>query len=821
MAQIASGSRDPWEVVKPVLESLWLKEDWKLDRIVQEMKASHSFYRVERQYKSQFAIWGWSKNVRKSDITKALKHVKGRAVAGKFSTQVSIKGKKIDNQKIRRVMKEQTREITGSLALLRRQITTVDGHVLPFTNNFFLKWNLPYAAMRRSYVKPFDHSSPFDQATPYSNIEVTTPSSVASPNDLPSPTNQVMKKLMMVERASMFAQGHHEKLLTLLNGEERRTLSDWLHEYWFFCFKTAKHWGKGPKTWTAELLEFDGYQPTAHRGLPGTPQDLMSPATPDDNEPRPSDLCRWYIHVPRQSYVPIPEGQVASSAFVQDGIDDDPSWTPWPPGEQQSSLQAHLRDALEHNDFSLTSATELPVDIPRIAQAADERRSDELLIESLGFSIMSRNIEQVRRVLYELEEKKIDTTPLRPFHLATSYLDGSKSCCDVLATVAMFDTGSRDNEIYFNEHGHTVLDNLMIAIIKSHSSAKPEIVDDAFKGVARFVGEEIDICGRWDADSPCVRQMHVNGGLSIPSSWKHKFCNTSIQAICHCIARMFEFIPRPFILKTPSGLYIRRCFDPECGKKLQLSPLHSLVITAYHLASQGRDGEDLFGILACALCLIFEGFDPSMKADISIRALLSSSSVIECDHEELTAAELAEKIMAEFATESWSAMIKTGWTVLAGVLRRCEMAAVEKSGDGNDNSEWSDDDDNDDFMGCTEPDPEVLDMHQYSEVYFCGKIRKDLGALWSSVQAELLSYRRLDDRSDWTSQNFSMETLQVQLSRGEDLIVGYAARNLLKAHCACHSFGRYPFAVLGEALDPDLANLDLWGRATYGEMIYE
>jgi hypothetical protein len=545
----------------------------------------------------------------------------------------------------------------------------------------------------------------------------------------------------------------------------------------------------------------------------------MSPATPDDNHPMPSDFCRWYIHVQEQSYEPIPEERVPSSTFVQHGIDDDPDWAPWPIGEQQSSLQAHLRDALEHNDFSPTPVKDLPVAIPQIAQAADERRSDELLIESLGFSIMSRNLVQVERVLLELRGKRINIASLHPMHLATSYLDGSKSCCDILTIVGNFNTRSPDNEIYFNEHGHTILDNLMIAIIKSHSSAKPEVVDDAFKGVGRFIGEEVDICGRWDADSPCVRQMHVNGGLSIPSSWKHKFCNTSIQAICHCIARMFESIPRPFILNTPSGLYIRRCFDPECGKKLQLSPLHSLVMTAYHLASQGRDGEDLFGILACALCLIFEGFDPSVKADVSIRALLLSSSVVECDHEELTAAELAERIMTEPATRSWSAMVRTGWSVLAGVLRRCDMATVEKSGDGNDKPEWSDDDDNDEFMGCTEPDPEALYMHRNSGVEFCGKLRKDLSALWSSVQAELLSYRRLDDRFDWTSQNFSMETLQMQLSRGEDLMVGYAARNLLKAHCACHSFGRYPFAVLAEALDPDLANLDLWGRATYGEMI--
>jgi hypothetical protein len=76
--------------------------------------------------------------------------------------------------------------------------------------------------MRHSYVRPFDHSSPLDQPTPYSNIEVTTPSSAASPNDAPSPTAKAMKHLMMVDRARMFAQGHHEKLLTLLSGEEKR-----------------------------------------------------------------------------------------------------------------------------------------------------------------------------------------------------------------------------------------------------------------------------------------------------------------------------------------------------------------------------------------------------------------------------------------------------------------------------------------------------------------------------------------------------------------------------------------------------------------------
>jgi hypothetical protein len=430
-------------------------------------------------------------------------------------------------------------------------------------------------------------------------------------------------------------------------------------------------------------LNFDRYLSTARSSLPGTPQDLTYPSTPhNNNEPTPSDLCRWYIHVQSQTYEPIPEERFGPSAFAQHDPGDNPTWTSWSPSEQQASLQTRLRDALEQNDFSPTSATDLPVAIPQILKAADERLSNEFLIESLGFSIMSRNLDQIRRVYEQLLEKRIDPASLRPFHLATSFLDGSKSCCDVIATLANRITGAKVYETYLNEHGHTILDNLMIAIIKSHTSAKPVVMDDNFKDVARFVGEEVDVCGRWDADSACVRQLHVNGGPSIPPSWKHKFCNTSIQAICHCIVRMFEYMPSRPLLETPSGLYIRRCFDHDCSKKLQLQPLHSLVMTAYHLATQGRDSEDLFGVLACALCFIFHGFDPSVRTDISVAALLSPHSVVECDHEEFTAAGLAEKILAVPALKAWNAKLRTGWAVLTGVLHRCEAAHVEHVGNG-------------------------------------------------------------------------------------------------------------------------------------------
>ncbi|CAN9423746.1 unnamed protein product [Alternaria alternata] len=822
MTQAASRSMDPWEGVRSILKSLWCTEGRKLDHIVQEMRTKYNFHRVASQYKAQFKKWGWSKNVRKNDITIAVKHYKGRAAVGKPCTRVFINGKQVESQKVRRAMKDQMREATRLISLNRNEIATVDGRVLSFTDSFFLKWNLPYAAMRRLYVRPFDHSSPFDQTTPCSVIEVTTPPPTASPDDAPSPTTQIAKDFLMVDRACMFAQGHHEKLLNLLDGEERMTLSDWLHQYWFFCFKTAKHWGKGPRMWTAELLNFDQYLSTDPSSVLSTPQDISYHSTPHTiNEPTmPSDLCRWYIHTRSQSYEGIEEDEFEPSDFDQPDLDqpdldqpdpdqfdfdDDATWPSWSLDEQQTSLHAHLRNALEHNEFSTTPTTDLPVAIPELAKAADEERSNELLLESLGFSIISRNLVQINRILRQLFQNEIDTSPLHPFHLAVSFLDGSESCCDVVYALADWITGAQVFNTYVNEHGHTILDNLMISIIKSHTSAKPVVVDDNFKDVARFFGEEVDICGRWDADSPCIRQLYAHGHISIPSSWKHKFCNTSIQAWI-VYSTMLRF---------------------RLWKKLQLSPLHSLVMTAYHLATQGRDDEDLFGILACAVCLIFHGFDPSVRADISVAALLSLDSFVECDHVELTAAELAEEIMAMPAFGLWDIKIKTGWVVLTGILHRCEAAHVKRLGKrvylsesscDSDPVPFAEPDEDTRFMGYTKPDMYLTVRHKHIQSRsHCFIEQKDLGALWSSVQAEFLSYRRLNDGLGWTSQYFSMETLREQLNGGKDLAVGYTEHNLLKAHCSCHSFGRYAPTMLSDAVDPGLANLNgLQGRASYG-----
>lgn len=88
----------------------------------------------------------------------------------------------------------------------------------------FLKWNIPYAAMLRLRTRPFDHTSPLGLSvpTPGSGISVGTPSSAASPRDAPSPTAMVLKGKVAIDRAHLFAQGQHDKLLKNMDEEERR-----------------------------------------------------------------------------------------------------------------------------------------------------------------------------------------------------------------------------------------------------------------------------------------------------------------------------------------------------------------------------------------------------------------------------------------------------------------------------------------------------------------------------------------------------------------------------------------------------------------------
>jgi hypothetical protein len=80
-----------------------------------------------------------------------------------------------------------------------------------------------------------------------------------------------------------------------------------------------------------------------------------------------------------------------------------------------------------------------------------------------------------------------------------------------------------------------VLDNLVIAILKGHTSITPGIANNGWRNQSRFAGDEIDICGRWAPDSNELATVLGSGVGGIPLEWKHKFCHTSVQVTLHCI----------------------------------------------------------------------------------------------------------------------------------------------------------------------------------------------------------------------------------------------------------------------------------------------
>jgi hypothetical protein len=425
---------------------------------------------------------------------------------------------------------------------------------------------------------------------------------------------------------------------------------------------------------------------------------------------------------------------------------------------------------------------------------------------------MSRNYDQVRAIIRKMSDRDIEYTSGYPLHMAISYLDGSNHCCNILSLLVGSLTVPQLRKAFVNELGHTVWDSLMISILKSHSSTRPVILNETWKETSRFPGEEVDICGRWDADSPVLRHLFASGGSSTPSSWKHKFCHTSAQTICHCIMRMYNVGHQPVLWDAPSGLYLRRC--SQCDTELRLETFHSLVMTAYHLANNSRQGEDLFGMLACLLCFIACHEAPQKAASVSVAALMDGDPLEgECDHEKLTAAGLAEKISLHPTSRTWDETVQSGWKVFCGVLRLCENAENYAHAKAEEKSELVSIDLRSHavcrsyymqkIMGCF-CSKYGFPGHNYEAVPVAFRARPDLASLWAAAQAEILIHRRTCCHLGWTSLNFSMRKLQDQLSRNVSLSTGYIDRALLKPHCPCGMFNCKDPPNLADVLDSNI-----------------
>lgn len=570
---------------------------------------------------------------------------------------------------------------------------------------------------------------------------------------------------------------------------------------------------------------------------------------------RPSNLCCWSIHVHQVQYE-----RINSPPPLVENIDttDEGSWKPWAQPEGIQAFAESLQRNLESNNFSTIEVNDLPISSSQVARAA-KRSPEQMLEEAFGFSIMARNVSLVDDMMWAIRRNPNDFCfhDLFPLHLASSYLDGSKTCCTIFDSMVM-GMGAGEvslRKLYVNHLNHTVLDNFMIAILKGHTSCTPFVVDEAFQKEARFAGEEVDICGRWDADSDCIRHLQASGHPTIPLSWKHMFCHTSVQAITHCIGTLFGPHWKPDI-NTPSGLFVKRCLNEDCGLKLQLSPLHTLVVTTVYLAQLGSEGETLFGMIACLLCLLERGADPVLKVHVSPMALLSEQVSQECSHSKLDPWELSQSVPQDIIS-NWPEERRVGWNLFCAVLRvsrdpKASPAIPETQpttqtsehdfqnsygeyfvdgvqyeiyGEGismdidqqaEDCSQGEYEGDVRDSLAGEDDYCEVHEGTSYEHSIFSKS--KALSTLWSAVQTELLTYRRISEGDPWISENFDMKSALDSLQSGRGLSIGLVAKHMMKPSCAC---GVFEDAVdpacpgVEEACTHYFSNLEDWNRSNF------
>lgn len=606
------------------------------------------------------------------------------------------------------------------------------------------------------------------------------------------------------------------------------TMSTWLYHFWLFSFKTAKHWGHGPQEWTADILGIDKFgpgklildsSPTTPATNPDTPMSISRNdhvniiATGSSTSP--IMLCRWSIHyIERIRYERIPSPPLQSPVYMD--LDNEASWPSWP-ASHNLDLADTLSKGLEKNGFTFVGANDVPLAVNQVVRAV-QKSPEELDEEALGFSIMSRNIDSVSDILEKLYDTKYKIKSLHPFHLAAAYLDGSRSCCNILNELMQYLPLAQH---YVNDLGHTVLDQLMVTILKAHTACLPSVADSSLREDKRFEGEDVDICGRWDADSACVRELLAKGNPGIPYEWKHVFCHTSVQAICHSIGTLFGYYPHG--IERPSGLFISRC--SHCGLKLQLQPLHTLLVVGFHLSRSGWRDETLFGILACLLCLLSVGAKPHSKANISLQVLVGNDEGKDCSHKELDAAELAEDLSATLQA-TWSHEMATTWKVIIYILRKSRS---EWTGESCSNlSKPTDYFDSSTIISEDETDAnEIREGPLYlptdcdcsvrnGKVNYFGR-QRSLATIWAAVRTEFLTYRRLTEEDAWLSPYFNMESLADGLEAGGRVSILLVENNMMKCFCKCGRFiEELPDCTRADdACAYYFSNLDDWGRTTF------
>ncbi|KAF5707506.1 hypothetical protein FGLOB1_6908 [Fusarium globosum] len=773
-----------WSRLQPVIVQLYTRRQARdgrtatLDQVVEFMRTYYSFHAAATEYRRRFQDWGVTKRMVKEDkdaITSALARKKrpGASMSA-VTTQHDGEDKPLDFKKLKR-------HLSSRKACLQ---------VAPGLYTFFLE--PPYAAFVSSLPKNPEAPSPFGNlgTTPgYLHVqspEALTPGRAAAG---PSPRMQLVYEKHKEHCTSLFLQGRIEQLVISLPKEER-------------SFTLAKNWGQ--EMWNENPARAFGLTPqTLNVNNPLTPSAFLNlssgPSSPEISGVQnisfpPTQLCKWSIHLSDKSYY----------GHVSDYVETTPLADSQPPADlEPSSFVDSLHQSMISNDFTATPEADLPLAQDMITGSLEQNPA-ALQLDAWKLAIMAGNTE----LLYKLwqdngEEPPREIEAIYPLHLAAAFLNGGKQCCRVFTE--LYDLLPSAFAFYHNidDHGHTLLDALVVNILRSHT-------------------KENDICGRWDADTPAVRELFKEGYARIPTRWKHPFCHTAVQAVCHSITAVFASPDSPNI-NTESGLFARRC--TACGLELKLRPLHTLVVTAFYLAQSGMPGETLFGALAVMVCLISLGADVLIKANVSVEEILKSSDAGQCRHTLLSPLDLMKAVPGN-VIEGWTESCRIGWGCLIEVLA---LAALQQSQVQNGRLERSVSPLGDQWEDTPTPSSTMstgcdflwgrfqMDIHCEWLKLPCNGAR--IGLLWASIQTEFLTYRRVSDKDSWISKNFSMEAINAWLEKdGIELSMPLIQNQMFKVHTPCGWFdgaAEFLCPIAEEVCREHFMNMDIYNKTSY------
>ncbi|KAI8628805.1 hypothetical protein F5Y19DRAFT_434960, partial [Xylariaceae sp. FL1651] len=791
--------KDRWEYLKQVIVDLYLGGYGKggksttINQVAEFMRTHYSFHASPTEYPRQFRAWNISKRVVKDmmdDVTYALAK---RKRPGTSTSQVTVlqEGHEtpLNPSKLMRHLKEARR---------RQSVQAI-------TPGLLSSWNLPYEAFVSSIHKGLDKPSPFGPlGTTPDYLKIQSPEALTPGREAagPSPNLQLVYQKAREHRATLFLQGRLEDLVVSMCREDRRLLVNYFHDFYIHGLTMAKNWGLKPPTRPTAFPPASTSQamdttespetPSFFLNLPSSPSVFGSPGRTDISS-APTQLCRWTIHVAG------PRGDARCIDLVQERQGED----------NASSFTNELHQSMLSDTFTRTPVDDLPLARDTIVHAIEDDPA-ALQLDAWKLAIMAGNTE----LLKDLTGEDFNDIPegidnIYPLHLAASFLDGGHSCCMVFTLLSFLLSPTYAFHHNVDNHGHTILDALMASVLRSHTSLEPDIVSYGFHSPSRFPGEEKDICGRWDAETPKVRDLFSHGFSRIPTRWKHPFCHTSVQAVCHSIIVIFTPACAPNI-NSLSGLFIRRCI--ECGMELRLGPLHTLVVTAFYLAQIGMPGETLFGALAVLVCLLSLGADASLKVNISVEEILRISESGKCHHTQLSPLELMREVPDNLVA-GWSDDCQKGWNCLSQILTRAEMGKHQSYGSYTDSDSES--------VYEHESICEV-DERGYHDARLKLKCQDTkIGLLWATIQAELLTYRRVGEKDVWLSENFSMEALENWLlGDSPDFLTPLVQNQMLRRHSPCGWFYKADEFVCPTAQEVSteyFMNMDIYERSTFIE----